>query len=146
MLFGGISSRDLVPRNSPIFVNEWLKSECQNINKKRLTMDRFLYIKLIEQELKPHIDILYDGVSVIWQDDTDLKHRSHYTLDKVTGMFNDRIEPEEQASKMSDIWPIENVWAYIKEKSEEEEFKNALLLKKRIITIWNTITPPICSK
>ncbi len=31
-------------------------------------MDRFLDIKLIEQQLKPYIDTLYD-VDVIWQDD-----------------------------------------------------------------------------
>jgi len=44
------------------------------------------------------------------------------------------------------IWPIENVWAYIKEKLEEEEFKNVLLLKKRIVTICKSITPAMCSK
>ncbi len=32
---------------------------------------------------------------------------------------------------MSDIWPIENLWAYIKEKLEEEEFENVLVLKKK---------------
>jgi hypothetical protein len=146
MLFGGISSRGLIPKNSPIFVDEWLKSECKKVHKKRLTMDRFLYIKLIEEELKPHIDILYDDVNIIWQDDTDPKHRSYYALDKINEMFYERIEPEEQASKMSDIWPIENIWAYIKEKIEEEEFENVSLLKKRIITIWRTITPVMCSK
>ena len=52
MLFSGISARGLIPRNSPVFVDEWLKSECRIINKKRLTMDRFLYIKLIEEEFE----------------------------------------------------------------------------------------------
>lgn len=146
MLFGGLSSRGLIPRNSPIFVDEWLKSECRKINKERVTMDRFLYIKLIEEELKPHIDDLYDGVNVIWQDDKDSKHRSRYALDKIEEMFYDRVEPDEQASKMSDIWPIENLWAYIKEKLEEEEFENLPLLKKRIVTIWKSITPAMCSK
>ncbi len=41
---------------------------------------------------------------------------------------------------------IENIWAYIKEKIEEEEFENVSLLKKRIITIWRKITPAMCSK
>jgi hypothetical protein len=146
MLFSGISSRGLIPRNSPIFVDEWLKSECRKINKKRLTMDRFLYIKLIEEELKPHIDVLYNDVNIIWQDDNDPKHRSYYALDKIHEMFYERIEPEEQASKMSDIWPIGNIWGYIREKLEEEEFANVSLLKERIVTIWNTITPTMCSK
>ena len=50
------------------------KFECKKLNKKSSTTDRFLYIKLIEQELKSHIGILYD--------DNNLKHRSHYALIK----------------------------------------------------------------
>ena len=46
---------------------------------------------------------------------------------------------------MADIWSIENVWTYIKEKLEEE-FENLTLLKQRIIIIWNTITTQMCSK
>ena len=46
---------------------------------------------------------------------------------------------------MAYICPIENVWAYIKKKFEEE-FENLLLLKQRIITIWNTISPQTRSK
>ena len=45
--------------------------------------------------------------------------------------FHERIKPVEQASKMSDIWLIENIWAYIQEKLEEEEFENVSLLKKK---------------
>lgn len=146
LLYGGLSSRGLIPRNSSIFVDEWLKRECRKINKERMTMDRFLYIKLIEEELKPHIDDLYDDVSVIWQDDADPKHRSRYALDQIEEMFHERIEPEEQASKMSDIRPVENLWAYIKEKLEEEEFSNLSSLKQRIVTIWKSITPAMCSK
>ncbi|CAF3015084.1 unnamed protein product [Rotaria sp. Silwood2] len=66
-------------------------------------MDRFLYIKLIQQQLKPHIDRLYDDVDVIWQDDGDSKHRSHYALQQIDEIFNDRVKPEEQADKMADI-------------------------------------------
>ena len=45
---------------------------------------------------------------------------------------------------MADIWPIENVWTYIKEKLEELEILS--LLKQRIITTWNTITQRMYSK
>ncbi|CAM4929837.1 unnamed protein product [Rotaria socialis] len=45
--------------------------------------------------------------------------------------FHERIKPVEQASKMSDIWLIENIWAYNKEKLEEE-FENIPLLKKEL--------------
>jgi hypothetical protein len=146
MLFGGISSRGLIPRRSPIFIDEWLKSQCKKLNKERISMDRFLYVKLVKQKLKPHIDKLYNNVDVIWQDDADPKHRSRYALDNLGELFCERIEPEEQASKMADIWPIENVWGYMKEKLEENEFENVTMLKKEIVTIWNTITPQMCSK
>jgi hypothetical protein len=51
---------------------------------------------------------------VIWQDDCDSKHRSRYASDKINDLFYERVKPEEEASKMADIWPIENVWEYIK--------------------------------
>ena len=69
MLYGGISSCGLIPASSPTFADEWLKSQSKNTNKKRLTMNRFLYIKLIQQQLKPPIDILYNDINVIWQND-----------------------------------------------------------------------------
>ena len=60
-------------------------------------------------------------------------------------MFQERFEPEEQVSKMAEIWPIEDIWVYIKEKLEEE-FRNLSPLKQRIITIWNTRVSQMCSK
>jgi hypothetical protein len=139
LLFGAISSRGLIPKTSPIFVDDWLKTECKNF-KKRNTMDRFLYIKLIEQELKPHIDMIFPDVNAIWQDDNDSKHRSYYALNKIDELFYERIEANEEASKMADIW------GYIKEKIEEHEVENLVILKERIVQIWNTITPQMCSK
>ena len=145
-IFGAISSRGLIPKDSPIFVDEWLKAECKKINKKRINMDRFFYIKLIETELKPHIDILFPDVNVIWQDDLDSKHRSYYALSKIDELFCDRITPDEEASKMADIWPIENVWEYIKEKIGKHEIENLAALKDKIVQLWNTINPAMCSR
>ncbi|CAF5046640.1 unnamed protein product, partial [Rotaria sp. Silwood1] len=110
LLYDGISSRGLIPNPSPIFIDEWLKSEYQKIDKKRITMDRFLYIKLVEQQLKAHFDQLYGDVDVIWQDDGDSKHRFHYALEQMDEIFNDRVTAEEQADKMTDIWLLENIW------------------------------------
>jgi hypothetical protein len=84
-----------------------LKSEYQNIGKKKITMDR-----------------LYDDVGVIWQDNGDSKHRSYYALERIDEIFDERVKPDEQADKMVDIWPIENVWAYIIEKLSLEEIEN----------------------
>jgi hypothetical protein len=77
ILYGGISSRGLIPPTIPVFIDDWLKIECEKINKRKPTVDRFLYVKLVKQ-LKTHIDQLYDDVNVIWQDDGDSTHRSHY--------------------------------------------------------------------
>jgi hypothetical protein len=146
LLYGGISSCGLIPKAAPIFIDDWLKFECQKIGKKKLTRDRFLYIQLVEQHLKPHIDELYDDTDVIWQDDGDSKYRSQYALEKIDGIFYDRIKPEEQADKMADIWPIENIWGYIKEKMKGEEIKDIPMLKSKIVKIWRTISPQMCSK
>ncbi len=51
LLYGGLSFRGLIPTDSPIFIDDWLKSECQNIDKKKITMDRFLYIDLDQLRL-----------------------------------------------------------------------------------------------
>ncbi len=105
-----------------------------------------MYIKLIETELKPHIDMLFPDVNVIWQDDTDSKHRSSYALSKIDELFYECVTPDEEASKMADIWPIENVWGYIKEKIGGHEVENIAVLKDKIVQIWNTINPDMCSK
>ncbi|CAF2953724.1 unnamed protein product [Rotaria sp. Silwood2] len=96
------------------FTRDVTRLNCTKVKKEQINMDRFLYIKLIEQQLKPYIDTLYDDVDVIWQDDSDSKHRSQYALNKINEIFNERVEPEEQAAKMTDIWSIENIWGYIK--------------------------------
>ncbi|CAF1498164.1 unnamed protein product [Rotaria sp. Silwood1] len=109
-------------------------------------MDRFLYIKLVEQQLKAHFDQLYGDVDVIWQDDGDSKHRFHYALEKIDEIFNDRVTADEQADKMTDIWLLENIWGYIKEKLKGEEIKNISMLKNKIIETSRTISPQMCSK
>lgn len=45
------------------------------------------------------------------------------------------IKPEAQATKIIHFWPIKNIRAYIREKTEQEKFKNLSLLKQRTITI-----------
>ncbi|CAF3875757.1 unnamed protein product [Rotaria sordida] len=103
LLYGAISSRGLIPPTASVFIDDWLKIECQKINKKKPTMDRFLYVKLVKQ-LKIHIDQLYGDVNVIWQDDGDSNHRSHYALAKINEISDNRINPEEQSDKMADIF------------------------------------------
>ncbi|CAF3927300.1 unnamed protein product, partial [Rotaria sp. Silwood1] len=106
-----------------------------------------------EQETYSPGVLIYGGISsrgLIPNDspnDGDSKHRSHYALEQIDEIFNDRVKPEEQAdNKMADIWPIKNISGYIKQKLEGEEIKNIPTLKTNIIEIWRTISPQMCSK
>ena len=47
---------------------------------------------------------------------------------------------------MADIWPIENVWGYIKEKIGKHEIENLPALKDKIVQLWNTINPAMYSR
>ena len=38
--------------------------------------------------------------------------------------FSQRITPRAAASKMVDVWPIENVWAILKDRTMEREPKS----------------------
>ena len=102
LLYGAISSRGLISPSAPIFIDDWLTVEYQKINKEKRTMDRFLYDKLVKQ-MKVHIDQLSNDVHMIWQDDGDSKHRSYYAVERISEIFDDRINPEEQSDKMADI-------------------------------------------
>ena len=82
---------------------------------------------------------------MIWQDDGDSKHRSHYVLQEMDDIFCERIAPAEQADKMADVWPIENIWGYIKQKLDLYEIKDLVTLKTKIIEIWRTISSETCS-
>ena len=70
-----ISSRGLIVKS----LVDWFKMKCKKMNKKRNTIDRFLCVKLIVEQLKPHIDKLFQDVNAICQGNHDSKHRSHYT-------------------------------------------------------------------
>lgn len=73
LLYGAILSHGLIPSSAPIFIDDWSKIECPKINKKKRSMDRILYVKLVKQ-MKVHIDQLYNNVNVTWQDNEDSKH------------------------------------------------------------------------
>ena len=110
-------------------------------------MDGFPCITLVEQQPKPHIDHLYGGVDIIWQDDGDSKHRSHNVLDEINEIFSDGVKSEEQADKTAaDICSIEHISSYIKAKLRGKEMENVPKLKNKIVKIWRRTTPQICSK
>ena len=59
--------------------------------------------------------------------------------------FCERVTPAEQADKMADVWPIENIWHYIKQKLDACQIKDLVTLKTKIVEIWRTISSETCS-
>ena len=61
-------------------------------------------------------------------------------LDSIDRNFKDRIPYELQAPKMADVWPIENVWAIIKQDLDGQELKNIQELRAGIRASWRRIS------
>ncbi|CAF1306054.1 unnamed protein product [Rotaria sordida] len=56
ILWGGISSDGLYPRNAPFYFNEWLDKKCIQIGKTRRTLGSRLYSMFIQQVIAPTAD------------------------------------------------------------------------------------------
>ena len=67
-------------------------------------------------------------------------HRSKVSLDSIDRNCKDRIPYKLQAPKMADVWPIENVWAIIKQDLDGQELKNIQELRAGIRASWRRIS------
>jgi hypothetical protein len=149
MLWGGISYQGLFPKNSPIFVDEWLeliRPQGSNRQKKMyFTGER--YAQFIRTIVADKVKEEFGDLSrVIFQDDQDRKQRMPVALDAVDYVFDNRIEPKDCAAKLSDVWPIEHVWGILKEKLRGREYGNVQHLKNDIIDEWNQISLSLCQR
>ena len=83
-----------------------------------------------------------------WQDDGARIHRCPEALKAVEESFKSRIDPEIQAPKMADFWPIENVWAILKQKVASKSTNNVKELRAAITTAWIEISKDkkLCKK
>src|SRR5687768_1717643 len=77
ILWGGISSKSLIPSTGPINLTKWLKER----NAKYLIAD--LYAEFIESVAYPEIEKVFKRTTPIFEDDQDNKHRSHIALKMV---------------------------------------------------------------
>ena len=130
-LLGGICSEGLLPRNGPVFFtgkNSWLKKHCAKINKSKCTLDNRIYAEFITKHFvrKLRNDLEDDLDEYMWQDDGDKKHRTKHVKEKLNEVFHQRLDPDHQADKMADVWPIENVWGILAEDWEGESLKMTL--------------------
>ena len=149
MIWGGITGDGLFPTNSPIFFSDWLKKECKRKKKKKITMDGAIYFTFLKNVVFPQmeIDLGYDCFEkYLWQDDPDTKHRMTHVMNLIEEKFDERVNAAAQSSKMSDVWPIENVWGMVREGLGSKEFRNVKKLKKAIVKEWTKITPDQCAR
>ena len=93
-----------------------------------------MYAHMVRTIAVPAVKKMY-GNRAVWQDDPATIHRTPEALEACSA-FGTRIPHEHQAPKMADIWPIENVWAILKDRVKEKEPKTKAELKKVIIKVW----------
>ncbi|CAF1095660.1 unnamed protein product [Rotaria sordida] len=113
MFWGGISYQGLFSKKSPIFIDECLeliRPEGDNRHKKMYFIgDR--YAKFIRTTMVKKAPAELDDLqNVIFQDDQDRIQKMQVVLGAVKHfIFINRIEPIDCATKLADVWSIENV-------------------------------------
>ena len=137
MVWGGISFKGLVPSNAPVFVCDLKQSWTRLGNPLGRGVNGLMYAHMITTIAVPAVKQVY-GDRAVWQDDPATIHRTPAALEACSA-FKHRIPHEQQAPKMADIWPIENVWAILKQKVMEKEPKSKEDLKKVITRVWKEI-------
>ena len=60
--------------------------------------------------------------------------------------FEVRIEPSDEDTKFADVWPIENIQVFMKEKMRRKTFENFDFLVDFINSKWQKITSEQCAK
>ena len=138
MLWGGISSKGLVPPSAPLFVDEVLSPWTRDGEKVK-NVNGEIYADMLETIVQPAVMELYPGGDSWFQDDEAKIHRTPAVLDKVDALFNHRVPPK-MACCTADLYPIENIWSILKaEVSKKAPIENTTQLKKIITTKWREL-------
>ena len=112
-------------------------------------MDNKVYTSFISDIVVPNLKKEFGNdfaSKLVWQDDGDSKHRTKHVQQTIEKYFAQRIPIKQQAAKMADIWPIENVWGILREKLSGNDCENVVKLKKQIMKKWQSFTPELCHK
>ncbi|CAF3056725.1 unnamed protein product [Rotaria socialis] len=145
MFWGGICTKGLIPHDGPINVTQWLRDQCQNDKRKRVYMTGELYaIYLCEKAIPAINEVVEDLDEAIFQDDQDSKHRTQVAMDVVYDLFEERIEPNDGDAKFADVWPIENIWGIMREKTRGKTLENLDSLIGFVNSEWRKITLEQC--
>ena len=132
MIFGAVTVRGLVPKNGPVFVSDLLKS----YDPKPKSVTGQIYADMIDIKIAPAVKQLYPRGNAVWHNDGAKIHRSEIALSAIDPNFKENISYDLQAPKIADIWPIENVWAIIKQELDGIEFQNITSLRAEIRAAW----------
>jgi hypothetical protein len=144
MLWGGLTSNGLIP-TTPLFIDEfldqyeWGKGESKTMNGDR-------YIDLLNDVAIPAMNQLFPNNDYIFQDDTSRIHRTPAVRQFVEENIPERIEVSDQAAKMDDVWPIENLWSIIRQELSKYQFSSLDDVKEKIIDIWESFDEEQCTK
>lgn len=134
MVWGGLSLKGLIPSSAPVFVCDLKKEWGKQGNVVGRGVNSPMYAYMVEKSAVPAVQKLY-GNRAVWQDDPATIHRTPVALEACSA-FKSRIPHDLQAPKMADIWPIENVWAILKDRVKAKEPKSKAQLKKVITQVW----------
>ena len=108
-----------------------------------------MYAEFLQQFVFPNLKTEFGanvGSEMVWEDDTDNKHRTKIVKDTIDNFFVQRIDINEQSQKMADVWTIENVWSVLRGKLGTEDFESVKKLKSAITREWKKVTPELCDK
>ena len=132
MVFGVLTVRGLLPKSSPVFVSDLLKT----YKPQPKTVNAKIYADMLDNIIGPAAKALYPRGNIIWQDDPAKIHHARVSLDAVQRNFRYRLDYERQAAKMADVWPIENVWAMLKAEVKAMDPQTKEELRSSIKKAW----------
>ncbi|CAF1498094.1 unnamed protein product [Rotaria sp. Silwood1] len=131
IMWGAISSRALIPKDGPIFIDEFLDEYQWDRNKKR-TLNGQRYIDLLQERIIPSIEQIYPNNDYIYQDDCDSIHHSKDVLEFIEKNISDRI------------MPMESVWSIIRTKLMKKDYQDLSHVKTEIMKIWKNFDISLC--
>jgi transposase len=107
------------------------------------TMDRFLYVDILKNNLKQSVKKLKLGRNFIFQQDNDPKHTS-----KLARQFfkDNKTEVLGWPSQSPDLNVIEPLWAFVEKNIRKYHISNKDQLKNAILDVWQNIPPSLTKK
>jgi hypothetical protein len=106
-------------------------------------MDRYLYVDILNNNLKQSAKKLKMGRTFIFQQDCDPKHTS-----KLAKKFfeDNHISLLDSPPQSPDLNVIEQLWDYVERNIREYDISNKNQLKSAILEVWQNIPPELTKK